>query len=83
MEEGVPKETSQQSFLSPRWELVHHCLGHIRQGECQLKEWGYGLYLFFFINLFLIEGQLLYRTLLFSVKPQHDSAIGIHISPPF
>ena len=31
---------------------------------------------------FLIEGQLLYRSLLFSVKPEHESAIGIHISPP-
>ena len=24
-----------------------------------------------------------YRILLFSVKPQYESAIGIHISPPF
>ena len=32
---------------------------------------------------FLIERLLLYRILLFSVKPQHESAIGIHISPPF
>jgi len=32
---------------------------------------------------FLIEGQLLYRVLLFSVKPQRESAIGIHISPSF
>ena len=27
--------------------------------------------------------ELLYRILLFSVKPQHDSTVGIHISPPF
>ena len=26
---------------------------------------------------------MLYRILLFSVKSQHESAIGIHISPPF
>ena len=26
---------------------------------------------------------MLYRIFLFSVKPQHESAIGIHISPPF
>ena len=26
---------------------------------------------------------MLYRILLFSVKPQHESAIGRHISPPF
>ena len=37
---------------------------------------------FFLINYF-IEGLLLYRILLFSVKPQHESAIGIDISPPF
>ena len=30
-----------------------------------------------------VEGSLLYRILLFSVKPQHESAISIHISPPF
>ena len=33
--------------------------------------------------LFFIERKLLYRILLFSVKPQHESAIGIHISPLF
>ena len=37
----------------------------------------------FLINLFFIEGSLLYRILLFSIKPQHESAIGICISPPF
>ena len=30
---------------------------------------------------FLIEGELLSRILLFSVKYQHQSAIGIHMSP--
>ena len=35
----------------------------------------------YFLNLFFIE-ELLYR-MLFSVKPQHKSAIGTHISPPF
>ena len=34
-------------------------------------------------NLFFIEAQLLYRILLFSVKPWHESSIGIHISLPF
>ena len=38
--------------------------------------------IFYFIYFF-IEGQLLYRILLFSVKPQCESAIGIHISPSF
>ena len=32
---------------------------------------------------FLIEGKLHYRIFLFSVKPQHESATDIHISPPF
>ena len=32
---------------------------------------------------FLIEGLLLYRILLFSIKPQHESATSIHIPPPF
>ena len=36
----------------------------------------------FFFSLFLIEGKLLYRILLFSVKPQHESAIVIHTSFP-
>ena len=35
----------------------------------------------FFSLIFLIEGQLLYRIMLFSVKPQHESVIGIHMSP--
>ena len=38
---------------------------------------------FFFLIYFLVEGYLLYRILLFSVKPQHESAIGIHIPLPF
>ena len=38
---------------------------------------------FFNFYLFLMEGLLLYRILLFSVKPQHESAIGTHIPSPF
>ena len=38
---------------------------------------------FFIFNLLTIEGYLLYRISLFSVKPQNESAIGIHISLPF
>ena len=38
---------------------------------------------FFKVLYFCIEGYLLYRILLSSVKPQHESAIGIHTSPPF
>ena len=44
--------------------------------------WCYQLHIINFFHLF-IEGNLLYRILLFSVKPQHESAIGIHISLPF
>ena len=35
-----------------------------------------------FIIYILIKGDLLYRILLFSVKHQHESAIGIPMSPP-
>ena len=33
--------------------------------------------------IIFIKGYLLYRIFLFSVKPQHESAIGVHISHPF
>ena len=36
-----------------------------------------------FLIYFLIGEQLLYRILLFSVKPQHEWAIGVHLSPSF
>ena len=39
------------------------------------------LFVFLLVYL-LIERELLYR-IFFSVKPQHESAIGTHISPPF
>ena len=37
---------------------------------------------FSLMYLFLIERYLLYRMLLISAKHQHESAIGIHMSPP-
>ena len=37
---------------------------------------------FFFFNLFLIEGWLLYNIVLVSVKHHHESAIGTHMSHP-
>ena len=43
----------------------------------------FSFHLFIFLIYFSIEEKLLYRILLFSVKPQHESATGIHISPPF
>ena len=38
---------------------------------------------FFLFIYFLIEGELLYRILLFSVRPQHESSIGIIYPLPF
>ena len=37
---------------------------------------------FFFKNLFLIGGILLYNIVLMSTIYQHESAISIHMSPP-
>ena len=37
----------------------------------------------YFFNLFFYWRIVFYRSLLFSVKPQHESALGIHISSPF
>ena len=34
------------------------------------------------LNLFLIGGWLLYNVVLFSATHQHESAIGLHMSPP-
>ena len=39
--------------------------------------------IFLYFVYFLTEEYLLYRILLFSLKPKHESAIGIHISLPF
>ena len=36
---------------------------------------------FYFFNLFLIGGQLLYNIVLVSALHQHESAIGTHMSP--
>ena len=60
-------------FLFPKCTTVYSCL---------LKDI-FATSKFFLIDLFFIEGQLLYKILLFSVKPQHESAIGVHTSPPF
>ena len=52
------------------WPAVFLTHGHI----CE--------YIFLFLIYFFIEGLFLYRLLLFSVKPQHESARGIYISLP-
>ena len=39
--------------------------------------------LFFLIYLFLLKDNCFTEFCCFSVKPQHESAIGVHISPPF
>jgi len=65
----------------------------IQKKECSCK-WRYRdftvnnrekLEFFLILNLFifLIEGQLLYRITLVSAKYQHESAVGIRMSPPF
>ena len=38
--------------------------------------------LFNFLNLFLIEGYLLYNIVLVSAIHQNESALSIHMSPP-
>ena len=48
-----------------------------------LSESSTSILIYFFIYFFNWRIKLLYRILLFSVKPQHESAIGIHIFPPF
>ena len=60
------------------WPSIFMCLLAICMSS--LDEY---LFRFFFNFYFLIEGQLLYRILLFSVKPQPRSTISVHISPPF
>ena len=72
------KEKFQIKYLTFQW---HPSIKRGRILTQRLK----CLVLFFLIYLFnlFIEGYLLYRILLFSVKSQHESAIGIHISPPF
>ena len=42
---------------------------------------GHYFQLTFIVFIFLIEGQLLYRILLFSVKYQHEPVISVHMSP--
>ena len=63
--------------------LLHHQLVDNLTSDSNYRCYGWLIYSLRFLNLFFIEGQLLYRILLFSVKPQHESAIVIHISPPF
>ena len=66
------------------------CSQHNGQGEkvaYKKSVYTVSAYLFFphffsFLIYFLIEGYLIYRILLFSVKPQHESAIGVYIYIP-
>ena len=41
------------------------------------------IYIFSKLNLFLIEGKLLHNVVLATAIHQHESAIGIHVSPSF
>ena len=62
--------------LHPYWVNIHLQFLYLLHGLIPL-------FLLFLINLFFTEGSLLYKILLLSLNPQHESAIGIHISPPF
>ena len=61
----------ENTFLNCR-----HCV-HTRGFKCFISR-----QLRSFFKNFLIAGSLLCRIWLFTVKSQHESAIGIHISPP-
>ena len=59
------------------WELDH------KEGWAP-KNWCFQIVVLekIFFNLFLIEGYLLYSTVLVSTKHQHESAIGLPMSLP-
>ena len=40
------------------------------------------LVLFFFLNLYLLQDNWLYNIVFISAIYQHESATGVHISPP-
>jgi len=71
------------SFYPPLLTVLLRCNSHIIQFnhlQCILQ---LCCVLWYVKLLILIEGLLLYRLLLFSVKLQHETAIAIQISPPF
>ena len=53
----------------------------IWDNQVALSHWG-SFFFFFFICLFFIRVYLLYKIMLVSAIPQHESAIGIHVSLP-
>ena len=63
------------------WELDHKEAECWRTDAFKLWCWRRLFLKKIFFCLVLIEGQLLDRILLFSVKPQHESATGIYMSP--
>ena len=57
--------------------LLHHQLVDNLTSDSNYRCYGWLIYSLRFLNLFFIEGQLLYRILLFSVKSKHESAINL------
>ena len=72
----VQKRITQLQKNRAQWKMARHF-----EIALSVPRRKFSAYLW--VCFFLIEGQLLYRILLFSLKPQHESAIDIHISPPF
>ena len=80
---NIKMNPPQVYMLSPSWTLLRPPSPYHPSGSSQCTSPKHpvsciepGLYL-------LIEGKLLYRILLFSAKYyHHESAIGIHVSPP-
>ena len=73
---------SKSHFNGCEWHLIVNLIC-IYLAECLLSPLHHfkSSYLFF-LNLFLIEGILLYNIVLVSAIHQHESAIGIHMFPP-
>ena len=59
--------------------IVSPCICHEVMGPHAIFLSFLNIEYFFFFIYFFTEGELLYRILLFSVKPQHESAIGVHM----
>ena len=74
---------SRASFQPRIWTWISCVAGRFFTDWATREAPFHCIYVHLFKIYYLIEGKLLYRILLFSVKPQHESAIGIHISPPF
>ena len=74
-------KVSHHVLLKPSLKDFEHYLANMRNGcNCMVILMFFGIAILFFV---VVEGLLLYRILLFSVRPQHESAIGIDVFPLF